>query len=89
MSEVCTRCRKDRVDFNKYRCNSCYAKELHDDEMKAIEEVRSLESVIQYYERPDFTCLLSRFRLKVASAKIRRLIAESLALEAHVKGGVR
>jgi len=85
MSEECTRCRKNKTDFNKYRCNECYAKELHMDELKAFEEHRALESTIEYYKR-HFDPLLSRWRLNNTSAKIRRLIQESLDLKAHMKG---
>lgn len=89
MSGVCTRCREGSTDFNRYRCNACYAQELHAEELRAAEEVRALDAVIAYYERADCICLLSRWRRKNASAKIRRLIAESLALKAHMTGGAR
>jgi hypothetical protein len=85
VSVECTICRKNKTDFNKYRCNECYAKELHMEEAKAFEEYRALESTIEYYKR-SFEPLLSIWRLKNTSAKIRRLITESLALQAHMKG---
>lgn len=89
MSGECTRCRKGSPDFNKYWCNACHAAWLRDEERRTAEEARALDAVIAYHEQTGWVCLLSRWRRKNASAKIRRLIAESLALKAHMEGGLR
>ena len=82
---ICVKCRQGAPDFNRYRCNACYAEELRLEEAAAVEERNALESTIQYHERPEKPMPLSRWRLKNASAKIQRLIGESIRLQKHME----